>query len=211
MCGRFCIAAVPGELNERYHISLPSDYSPDYNISPGRKVLALTCSESKFHVEMSSWGYTSGHGHLIINARSETFHEKRIFQSEDTKRCIIPASGFYEWKNVQGKKHPWYIYPKSENLFSFAAIMRKRHESYEVVILTTSSWEPVIDIHPRIPVILSPEQENSFLSGLDASQVREIRMYALTMHEVSTRVNSASNHGTDLIMPVHQRDLQSFF
>jgi len=211
MCGRFCIAASPGDLIERYHILLPPDYSPDFNIVPGRNVLVLTCSDRKFHAENSSWGFTSGQDHLIINARSETFHEKRIFQSEDTRRCIIPASGFYEWKTLHGKKHPWYIYPKTDNLFSFAAIVRERDDTHEVVILTTSSWEPVNDIHSRSPVILSPDLEVSFLSGLGANQVKDIRGYDLTMHEVSSRVNSASNHGSDLIKPIQQRDLQRYF
>lgn len=209
MCGRFCIAASPGDLMERYQIPIPPEYYPDYNIYPGRNVLVITCANRRFHAEMPYWGY-SGLGHFIINARSETFHEKRIFKTGDTRRCIIPASGFYEWKSVQGKRHPWYIHSQSDAILSFAGITRRRGELDEVVILTTSSWEPVSDIHPRSPVILSPEQEISFLLGLDGSQVRDIRGYALTMHEVSTRVNSSSNHGADLIRPVHQRDLQSF-
>lgn len=211
MCGRYCIAASPGELYERYHISLPPDYSPDYNISPGRNILVLTYKDQKFYSNHPFWGFSSGKEHLIINARSETFHEKRIFQSEDTRRCIIPASGFYEWKSLHGKKQPWYIYPTSDSLFSFAAIMQKRNELYEVVILTTSSWEPMSNIHPRSPVILSPEQEISFLSGLEASLVRDIRGYDITMHEVSARVNNSLNHGVDLIKPVHQRDLLGYF
>ncbi len=117
-----------------------------------------------------SWAKDAKVGSRLANARAETVAEKPSFRSAFKKRrCLIPASGFYEWqKQATGPKQPFYIHPRDEELFSFAGLWEAWHdpESEEVetcAILTTTANELMHPIHDHMLVILSPCSEEQWL------------------------------------------------
>jgi putative SOS response-associated peptidase YedK len=199
MCGRFCIAASPGEMTERYGVEVPQEYKPGYNVAPGQPILTIT----KFpacEAHMTEWGFQSGTMHRIINARVETIHEKPLFRNLFLHhRCLIPASGYYEWRHDGNRKVPYYFSSESKDLLSFAGLIRPSSTGDQVVILTTRASPLFSEIHERMPVILSSADDLKFLSE------GEISIHnTLQMHEVSSRVNQVKFDDPDLVKPVKQ-------
>lgn len=203
MCGRFCIAADPGEIYERYEVRVPPEFKPRYNVAPGQAILTITYSTDTCQARMNVWGFQSG-AHPIINARVETIHEKPLFRNLfPHHRCLIPAIGYYEWKHEGNQKIPFYFSSESKNILSIAGLTRPSPEGDQVVILTTQAPFPYSEIHDRMPVILSSSDDLSFLIRGDLSQNT-----GLQMHEVSSRVNLVTHDDPDLIKPVKHRTLQ---
>ncbi len=204
MCGRFCIAADPGEISERYMVTVPPAYTPRYNIAPGQPVLTISLSGNDLHAGMAEWGITTGAMNRIINARIETIHEKPLFKAlYSCSRCLVPASGYYEWKPGKSVKSPYYFSSRSDSLLALAGIFRDSPGGARLVILTTRSPAPFSDVHDRMPVILG--------AGCDTVYLREgsVTPYTdLVMHEVSPRVNDSGNDGPDLIVPARNRQAQ---
>lgn len=197
MCGRFCIAASPGELSERYNVTVPPGYHPRYNLSPGQEILTITKTASSFGAHLTEWGFQYGSMHRVINARLETIHQKPLFRDLFShNRCLIPASGYYEWKHDGHRKIPYYFSSQSDHQISFAGLIRPSHEREQVVILTTRAIPPYSDIHERMPVILNKLDEQVFLSDGSISLHNGIEMY-----EVSPRVNTPMTDDPDLIKP----------
>ena len=118
--------------------------------------------------KLFNWGFPSFHGKgLIINARSETVHEKRLFKGPmERERCVIPSTGFYEW---DGEKHKFlYTLPDAPMLY-MAAIHHPFEGSERFVILTTGANESVADVHDRMPVILKEEELEDWLNDSRAA------------------------------------------
>lgn len=205
MCGRFCIAASPGEIMERYDANLPEEYRPRYNVSPGTPILTVSQNGTDTIAQMNEWGITSGLSHRIINARIETVREKNLFRkSFEEHRCLIPASGYYEWKHDKTRKTPYYFSSQKSPLISFAGFIRPSPEGDQVVILTTEARKPYSDIHDRMPVILNPENEPEYLREGSILKFEDV----LDIIEVSSRVNQVSPDDPDLIKPVNHRSGQ---
>lgn len=205
MCGRFCIAASPGEILERYDADIPEEYQPRYNISPGTKILTISYIGEENKAHMNEWGITSGTVNRIINARIETVHEKNLFKNLfENHRCLIPASGYYEWKHDKTRKIPHYFSSQKSPIFSFAGFIRPSSDGDQVVILTTGALSPYSAIHDRMPVILDPVGEPDYLKRGSISIFERV----LEIHEVSTRVNQVHVDDPDLIKPVTHRSGQ---
>ncbi len=113
------------------------------------------------------WGYDSGSGSLVINARSETAAEKPMFrQSMDLRRCLIPATHYFEWQKLDKGKKKYAIYPESARVLYLAGLYRldKNDPFASCVILTRPASESVAAIHNRMPVILPKEMLEVWLS-----------------------------------------------
>ncbi len=129
-------------------------------------------------------------------------------------RCLVPASGFYEWKMVAGKKHPYYIHPAGDELFGLAGITElwKGPEGpvHTVSLITTATApnEVMRELHDRMPVIVPREDYAGWLDpgNVDVAKLKEhIRPYPakkMRAHAVSTRVNSPKNDDEELIEPI---------
>jgi len=175
MCGRFNFDISPELLTEIFGISVLEDISPHYNIAPSQRVLIIrrngtgNLSEFLRWGLIPSWSKDTSSGNSLINARSESVHEKPSFrQAIRYRRCIIPASGYFEWENKNGQKQPYYIRMKDDSLMGLAGIWEtwKSAEGEELrtcAILTTSPNRLVQTIHDRMPVILHPEEYNLWL------------------------------------------------
>ena len=203
MCGRYCIAASPGEMAEHYKVTVPKTCLSRYNIAPSELIPVVVPDGLTKKIRIGQFGFSSGLKTRIINARVESVLEKPLFKSQlRSGRCLVPASGYYEWKTSEGKKEPWYIYLPELPIISFAGLIRKVRESYEIVILTTSATMPVRKIHPRMPLVLSQPGEEEYLAGKNPADVDCPGSSEYRMHKVSERVNKAGEEGPDLILPV---------
>lgn len=178
MCGRFTLNETPSKLAEYFDLSGDLDFSPSWNIAPATLINSIVADENENrHLKLMHWGLIPSWAkdktisNRLINARGETVSDKPSFRNAfKRRRCLIPASGFYEWKAENGKKQPWYISLKSGEPMAFAGLWETWHpkdgeEQIEsCCIITTQANSFMEPIHDRMPVILNPEQWTLWLS-----------------------------------------------
>lgn len=179
MCGRYAVFTeeeneefreIVNEINERYKEEAVKMKTGE--IFPTDTVPVITAdTESNRTVRLFKWGFPhfKQNSGVIINARSETLEEKPTFRKIlHTNRCLIPASGFYEWKTVEGKKEKYLITTANRNFFYMAGL----YNSYKdkngnpftgFVIITSNSNEEMSNIHNRMPAILDAAEADSWL------------------------------------------------
>ncbi len=179
MCGRFTLTATIDVLLDRFDVESflqEEEYFPSYNVAPSQSVLAVINNGKANRMGFLRWGLIPpwandmSIGYKMINARSETLTEKPSFKNVyQKKRCIIVADSFYEWKRVDSKtKIPMRIKLKSNHLFAMAGLWEKwkspeGKDIFSCSVITTSANELVKDIHDRMPVILNPKDERTWL------------------------------------------------
>ncbi len=156
----------PEEVRERLKLGdMPDDFVPNANISPGQDIPVVIDPVTR-NVQLFRWGLIPGWakdpriGYKMINARAETVAEKPSFRvSFQSRRCLIPADGFYEWKTENGRKYPFLFTLKDRIPFTFAGLWDSwRGVEDEVInsctIITTTPNSLVAQYHDRMPVIL---------------------------------------------------------
>jgi putative SOS response-associated peptidase YedK len=158
------------------------------------------------------WAKDMKIGYKLINARAETVFDKPMWRNViKRKRALIPASGFYEWKkdDQAGKPHktPYYIHPKTMELFAFAGLWEVWHDAEgkewkTYTIITTEPNKEMSGLHDRMPVILHPEDELPWLRAGDTKEDIEKFLLpyednGLEIYEVSDEVNSPQNNRPD--------------
>lgn len=172
MCGRFALNENPSKLAEHFNLSGDLDFSPSWNIAPSSRICTIT-DDSEGHRQLykmkwgliPSWANDATIGNKLANARGETVAEKPSFRSAfKSRRCIIPASGFYEWKTEKGVKIPWYISLKSAEPMAFACLWETWNDIESCCIITTDANALMEPIHDRMPVILDPDQWTIWMS-----------------------------------------------
>lgn len=224
MCGRFVILD-PEMIIRKYNIQKrPAfTFTARYNIAPSQEV-PIVLRDTTNQIELMKWGlipfWTKDPdiGTRLINARAETLAEKPSFRSSlKSKRCLIPSSGFYEWKEIGGKKIPYLIKVKDTSLFSFAGLYdiwldEQKQEIKTFTIITTSANDYLAPIHNRMPVILNERNENIWLDkSIDTSKlITMLNPYPpefIEAYPVSPAVNNIKNDSVDLIKPIETDDL----
>jgi putative SOS response-associated peptidase YedK len=213
MCGRFARYASGEELRERYAFIEVPPVEPRYNIAPTQQVAAVrsTATGREFAFLrrglIPSWSSDPAIGNKLINARAETVAEKPSFRSAfKRRRCVIPASGYYEWqKQGTSRKQPYFFRPRDGGLFSFAGLWEEWHDpSGEVVqsctILTTEANDVTRPVHDRMPVILDPTADALWLDpGADAAALHSLLVpypeERMEAYLVDTWVNSPKHEG----------------
>ena len=220
MCGRFAIT-LPDDAMARAFDARPANDLPPvprFNICPTQPVASVISREGQRHLGPMRWGFlphwyrTPTDGPLLINARAETIAEKPAFRAAvRARRCIIPASGFYEWtKDAQGNRLPWYIRPTQADMMAFAGVWQvweqggARHVTCAIV--TCPANAALAHIHHRMPVILAPDDWALWLGEAGhgaATLMRPAPDAALTAHRVGTAVNSNKASGAALTEPLH--------
>ncbi|MBA2176440.1 SOS response-associated peptidase [Halobacillus locisalis] len=220
MCGRFTLTAAEYEIIQAFDLqSLNLDDEPRYNIAPGQKVLAVIQSGSEKRAGEMYWGLVPSWakdpkiGYKMINARSETAHEKPSFKRlMSQKRCLIIADSFYEWKKISEGKQPMRISMKHRKLFAFAGLWdhwkTEDEERFTCTILTKDANPFMSEIHDRMPVILPENMQDKWIEPVKwtpdhAHQfIEQLTMEELEAYEVSPYVNSAKNTGPACIEPL---------
>ncbi len=157
MCGRFTQTKTREEVLEQLgEIELPPLYHGRYNIAPTQSVVIIK-QQTPTIAEECVWGFENPKsGAPVINARSESLTERPMFKHLlCTHRCLIPADGFYEWKNRQ----PYYFQTLENRLFAFAGLWSENR----CVIITRAADSNMQGIHDRMPVIISSNHWNDWL------------------------------------------------
>ena len=219
MCGRYTLSTPTEALEQRFHATLPREaLTPTYNAAPSQ-ALPVICNTHSQEVTMSAWGFVpewaKGRTDVkpLINARAETVATKPTFrQAFKSKRCLVLADGFYEWKRTGKSKVPHRIALKSGEPFAFAGIWSTVHDPSgrpytTFAILTIEANELMAQIHSRMPVILRAHDEATWLNQrcpLDEAQALLVPFPAepLTLYEVSPRINSPTYNTPDALHPV---------
>jgi len=220
MCGRYTLHANKKKLAEAIALALPDISLPDYNIGPGREVLSISkhAENKTARASLMHWGLKTPQN-FHINARIETVDTApRFRESWEHHRCLIPASGFYEWYADGITKQPYYIYPTDRELCFLAGLWypSAREEQPDTCILLTTTAQPSIEkVHHRMPVILTPESRNAWLDNeLPKAQVIQLaHSVPLQKHTVSRRVNSVQNNDCTLTQetaPLEDNQMQLF-
>lgn len=211
MCGRFTLTSNKQTIQKRFEIDNTFDLlDPQYNIAPTEDVLAVIYNGSNKHAGYLKWGLVPSwskdakSSFKMINARSETAHQLPSFKTlMSRKRCLIVADSFYEWKKGSTDKRPERIQVDNKGLFSFAGLYDTWKQGEEVIhsctILTKESDSFMKQIHPRMPVILPPSYEDTWINqtlknGYEAFEfIKGLDSEKLTSYTVSDYVNYVRN------------------
>jgi putative SOS response-associated peptidase YedK len=215
MCGRFTLTASPEEIAVQFAVEEPPLFKFRYNIAPTQTVPVVRIRPESMKRELvqlrwgliPSWSKDVRIGNQMINAKAETVATKPSFRSAFRKRrCLIPASGFYEWQQQGRQKQPIYIRLCDRRPFAFAGLWErwepKDGEPVEsCTIITTEPNEFMKSIHNRMPVILSTknydvwldpavQQADSLQAMLKPCPVEEMEAYAVSIIVNNPRIDN---------------------
>lgn len=227
MCGRFSLFQPQPEIERRFSAEFTFNYELRYNIAPEGAGIAAIQNESADEINRLQWGLLPhwvddpGDFPNLINARAESVADKPSFKSAfENRRCLIPASNFYEWTGRKGNRVPFAIGLENQDLFAMAGIWEtwssNGTEIQSVAIITTDANDVVSELHERMPVILAPDEEERWLHEDDQDELqRLLDPYpdeGTRSWEVSRAVNNPGNDGPELVEPVgsDQSGLEEF-
>lgn len=223
MCGRFATSKSLDQLEEEFAlVGIPERELPaNWNVAPTQEIYVITEGPK---LEIMRWGlqptwakadFNTAH---TINARSESVHEKPSFrQAFRSRRCFIPADGYYEWATELGKyesKQPFFIHRKDKRALAMAGVF----ENGSVAIVTKEATGALATIHNRMPLFLPEDDWEMWLDSdvHDVALLRGVINQGLSPEEaelvadpVSTRVNKIANNGIELIEPIQLGEQQT--
>lgn len=219
MCGRYTLTRPIRDIATHFEVASEEieALEPRYNIAPGQDLPVVT-RHSPNRLEVMKWGLVPSWakdtkiGYQMINARAEGIEQKPAFRKPfRSQRCIIPATGFYEWQKINAKeKIPFYFSLRDEEIFGFAGLYDIYHDANgqklkTYTIITTQANELVGQLHDRMPVILPKEAESVWLDSElhDPAPLLELlKPYSADLMQtfpVSTLVNKPQNEGPQLL------------
>lgn len=219
MCGRYSLIADAQALIDFFEVShsiiQSASWRPRYNIAPGQDLPVIRQSEQGKSLDALHWGLIPpwsdcSHPKISpINARAETVRTKPMFRRAFARRrCLIPATGFYEWAKTPEGKQPYYFSVKDSDLFAFAGIWERCQpasgqpiDSYSIIV--TSANQLVHPIHDRMPVILRQEDYDAWLDTGDAGALEQLlKPYPpdqMDMRPANPCVNNARNDSPECL------------
>lgn len=170
MCGRFTLFEPDKVLSKEFGVSSLPPLPSRYNIAPSQQIATVRAVPAGGGREFAflrwglipHWAQDPTIGNRMINARAETVAEKPAFRSAFRhRRCLIPASGFYEWRKEERRKQPYYIRRQDKHPFAFAGLWELWKEPdgspiESCTLITTNANELIAQVHDRMPVILPP-------------------------------------------------------
>lgn len=220
MCGRLTLThpteAVAALFRYESDDKLVEDFPPRYNIGPTQPIATIRQEMSRRVMRLVRWGLVPGWVKdpqkftLLINARAETVLEKPSFRgSMRHHRCLVPATGYYEWRRAGPQKQPFYMRPKGGKLFAMAALWAEwsgpdGNLIDSGAILTQPANEALSGVHHRMPIVMTPDR---FADWLNVSQIDAPEAHRLLQPvpddffeaiPVSSRVNHIRNDDPDL-------------
>jgi len=221
MCGRFIVTGTWAEYRNSLNILPPevdgrNGPEPNYNTAPATTLDIITRTEEGIGIEPVTWGFipfwANDAKFKPINATIEKIEEGGGFFKAgfEHNRCLIPATGYYEWKGPKGDKTPYLIYLPGEppvfEPFAFAGVMarNKKQGTTTFAIITMPPTDNIAHLHNRMPAVLKPDtleawmdKANGKADALDILQ--ENRGTDLVFHPVSKEVGKVANKGPELI------------
>jgi putative SOS response-associated peptidase YedK len=214
MCGRYALHSNPDVVALQFGLDQPPQFKASYNICPGTDILVVTSKGARQHRWglIPHWAKDPAIGNKLANARGESIAERPAFRDAFRQwRCLVPASGFYEWQTIAGQKHPWYLRPRHAALFGLAGITSLWNGVHSVSLITTAPNSLMQPIHDRMPVIVAPEDYAQWLdpanreTGQLMSFVRPYPAERMEGWPVSPRVNQPENDEPALLERVAPR------
>ncbi len=209
MCGRYSWSqkkALPKPIN---FILPPSPKNISYNRAPGQVHPVIIEKNRNPAWASAVWGLESANQSSKvkfnpINARIETVNEKAAFQSSIAhRRCLVPADGYFEWQKMEKQRYPHFHFLINKNAFSMAGIWNINCGKLSFAVLTQPASSNLLHIHHRMPVIIKPEDWNSWLNPdsdlhILLTRYREAQV-ELNFHQVSSRVNRVKENDIKII------------
>ena len=199
-------------------LEITDEISPRYNIPPASDLPVVLNVDNKRHLRFLKWGFVPSWakdttiGQRLINAKAETILEKPSFRSAfKSRRCIIPANGFYEWKQENKSKQPYVIKSREDKLLGLAGIWEQWDKQEQLLetcaIITTSPNKLIEPLHNRMPVIIS---KTDYAIWLDSATPIEavhqlLKPYPdelLTAYPVDRKVGNPRNSDVSCIQPI---------
>ena len=219
MCGRFTLEPT-AEFSARFDLAdrLP-DLQPRYNIAPGQLVPVIV-AEHPHRLTLMRWGLIphwakdAKTAYKMINARLETLTQRPAYrQLLAANRCLVPASGFYEWQAQGRAKTPYYIHPAEDAFVGLAGLFDTWTDpAGEAIptftIITREATDVVARLHHRMPVVLTKDDEHAWLDPELTAPEQVLAILSrstgvpLNAYPVSRMVNTATVEGKALIQPV---------
>jgi putative SOS response-associated peptidase YedK len=225
MCGRFTLTTPEQLIAEAFGLEEVPQLSARYNIAPSQPVAAIVQPASGRRLAVFRWGLIApGESErddlMLINVRSETAATKPLFREAfRSRRCLIPADGFYEWRKAGKRREPFHIRLRDRRPFAFAGVWSEEASDAgqapvkACAILTTEPNELMAGIHDRMPVILDPASYSRWLDTGERA-TREARELlcpypaeAMEAARVSSYVNAAGAEGPRCLEPERQGSL----
>ena len=218
MCGRFALT-LPNDAMAQLFSARPANdlpATPRYNICPTQSVAVVIARAGARHLGPMRWGLIPSwykhpaDGPLLFNARSETLAEKPAFaQAARNRRCLIPATAFFEWRKEGSTRLPYAIAPADQGVMAFAGIWQVwerdglRHVTCAIV--TCPANARLHPLHERMPVILPPEDWPLWLGEAGHGAARLMRAVPdahLDLWRVGSAINSNKAEGPDILTPL---------
>jgi len=222
MCGRYQLGLKGKNKLFGYRFSIDeqqtSKLKDNFNVAPSN-IMPIIVKHRSNVLKMMLWGlipsWSKDGKNLVINARLETLFVKPMFKRViKTQRCIIPSTGFYEWKKTSEGKQPYFIGLKNSDFFGFAGLYdiwknSMGKEIYSYSIITCCSNIKLKEIHNRMPVILKKEDETHWLNTNNV-KTEELLPFLqpypenqINAYPISTRVNSPFYNDPDIALPIN--------
>ena len=215
MCGRYTffnnIDSLQHSLNIDVIDSNIINHQASYNIAPTQNAPVVFEENNKRILKnmrwglIPSWAKDNSFASKLINARSETIADKPSFKNLiTTNRCVVLANGYYEWVNVDNKKHPYFIYSEENTMISMAGLWTEWKDVISFTIITKKSDLSISHLHHRMPLILQEEKIDLYLDKKNTFDDFIIfDDMKLKYHQVSNLVNSPKYNNASCINPIH--------
>ncbi len=209
MCGRYTLHSKPGVLSKHFGTVASPEFKPRYNIAPSSLCPVVRLKNDAKEIIICHWGliphWAKDDAKIKpINAKAETLSDRPYFrQAYKNRRCLVPANGFYEWQGKRGSKTPFYIHPVRSEFFAFAGLWESWQGPDNTIesftIITTSANKTMSAIHPRMPVIISSQDYDSWLEKGADGLLKPCGEDKIAAYPVSARANNPANDSAELI------------
>jgi putative SOS response-associated peptidase YedK len=222
MCGRFALWAGREEIEAGFGVRLKTEPATGYNIAPSRDVTAIRAARDGGREAallrwglVPSWSRGPDSGYRMINARADTVFQKPAYKAAiRRRRCLVPASAFFEWKRMEKGKQPYLIRLRGEEVFGLAGLWEywQNQDSGETIescaILTTRPNRAMRELHDRMPVIVAPQSYSLWLDPRVGDEDRigpllePLPEEKMRMHPVSREVNNPAKDSPSVVRPL---------
>jgi len=222
MCGRYADFLADQDLADAFSLAITTNderlLPPSYNVAPMQRVRVIRSADGAATLDVAKWGLVPSWakdpsiGNRMINARVETIAEKPSFRTAFARRrCIVPASGYFEWQTDASGKRPFYIHPADDSPLAFAGLVEAWRPTGDddwlitCAIVTTAARDEMQQIHDRQPVMM---RGDAWRTWLDPASAKDELLDAaladapeLAWHEVGKAVGNVRNNEPELVEP----------
>lgn len=210
MCGRF-VNYLPDMTEWQDLIKIQPDVNLSYNVAPEQTIAAFRSPAGKAMRWglIPHWAKEFSSEFATFKAQIETLHEKPAYRDAwyNNHRCIIPMRGYYEWQGEKGNKQPYYISSEKGKVLVVAGLYDQwgSDKKYSCTVITKPADEQMQEIHPRMPVLLTPQSAKQWMKldkNVALDYLKKLEKPALSYHKVSKSVGNVKSNGRRLIVPI---------